>query len=473
MIDLKLSMSKKINFFTKKLNKFKKSKALILENGKTFTYKDLITNSLRISRTLDTSKRLVFLLGQNNFETIIGYISFVNQGFAVALLDHRINDIFLKRLVSKYNPKYIFCERDKLKKDYHNILNFKSYVLMQNKKIIDYNIDKELMLLMSTSGSTGSPKLVKQSYQNILINSQSIIKYLNIKSRDITITTLPISYVYGLSVINTHLFSGAQIILTNRSMVENNFWKLIKKFKVNNFSGVPYNYSIIEKILKSKVPPSIKYSTQAGGKMNHLLIKNIIEIYKKNKIKFFQMYGAAEATSRMSYLDWKYADKKIGSIGKAIPGGSFFLRNDRGQKITRSFKKGELVYKGKNVFMGYAKNVKDLSLPDTNNGILKTGDVAYFDKKGFYYIVGRKNRYCKIYGVRIDLSELEKILLEQGIDTIMKEGGENKIIVYAKNIIKTKKKIKQLSKLTSINLNVFIIKTFKKKNLTNNFKYKI
>ena len=344
---------------------------------------------------------------------------------------------------------------------------------MQNTKSLDYNIDKDLMLLMSTSGSTGSPKLVKQSYQSILINSQSIIKYLKIKSKDITITTLPISYVYGLSVINTHLLSGAQIVLTNRSMVENNFWKSIRKFKVNNFSGVPYNYSIIEKILKSKVPPSIKYSTQAGGKMNHLLIRNIIGIYKKNKIKFFQMYGAAEATSRMSYLDWKYADKKIGSIGKAIPGGSFFLVNDKGQKIKKSFKKGELVYRGKNVFMGYAKKIEDLSSPDTNHGILKTGDVAYFDKKGFFYIVGRKNRYCKIYGVRVDLTELEKILLEQGIDAVMKEGGENKIIVYANNIIKTKKKIKQLSTLTSINLNVFIIKTLKKKNLKNNLKYKI
>ena len=466
-------MSRKINFFTKRLNKFKKNKALILENGRSFTYKNLITNSLKISRMLDTNKRLVFLLGQNNFETIIGYISLVNQGFAVALLDHRINDTFLKRLVSKYNPKYIFCEKGKLNRGFSNILNFKSYVLMQNTKSIDYNIDKDLMLLMSTSGSTGSPKLVKQSYQNILINSQSIIKYLKIKSQDITITTLPISYVYGLSVINTHLLSGAQIVLTNRSMVESNFWKSIKKFKVNNFSGVPYNYSMIEKILKSKVPPSLKYSTQAGGKMNHLLIENIIKIYKKNKIKFFQMYGAAEATSRMSYLDWKHADKKIGSIGKAIPGGRFFLKNEKGQKIKKSFLKGELFYQGKNVFMGYAKNTKDLSLPDTKDGILKTGDVAYFDKKGFYYIVGRKNRYCKIYGVRVDLSELEKILLEQGIDTVMKEGGENKIVVYTKNIIKTKKKIKQLSTLTSINLNVFIIKTFKKKNLTNNFKYKI
>ena len=348
-------MSRKINFFTERFKKFKKNKALILENGRSVTYKNIITNSLKISRNLDTHKRLVFLLGQNNFETIIGYISFVNQGFAVALLDHRINDIFLKRLVSKYNPKYIFCKKGKLKRAFSNILNFKSYVLMKNTKKIDYNIDKDLMLLMSTSGSTGSPKLVKQSYQNISINCQSIIKYLKIKSRDITITTLPISYVYGLSVVNTHLLSGAQIVLTNRSMVENNFWKLIKKFKVNNFSGVPYNYSIIEKILKSKVPPSIKYSTQAGGKMNHVLIKNIIEVYKKNKIKFFQMYGAAEATSRMSYLDWKYADKKIGSIGKAIPGGRFFLRNEKGQKIKRSFLKGELVYQGKMFLWGMQK----------------------------------------------------------------------------------------------------------------------
>ncbi len=466
-------MSKKINFFIEKFKRFKKNKALILENGKSFTYKNLITNSLKISKNLDNQKRLVFLLGQNNFETIAGYISFVNQGFTTTLLDHRINDMFLKRLISKYSPKYIFCEKTKTMSGYYNVLNFKSYALLQKTKSVKYNIEGDLMLLMSTSGSTGSPKLVKQSYQNILANSQSIIKYLKIKSKDITITTLPISYVYGLSVINTHLLSGAQIVLTNRSMVENNFWKLIKKFKVNNFSGVPYNYLIIEKILKNKIPPSIKYSTQAGGKMNHLLIKNIINIYKKNNIKFFQMYGAAEATSRMSYLDWKYADKNIGSIGKAIPGGSFFLINNKGQKIKKSFRKGELVYRGKNVFMGYAKNIKDLSISDINKGILKTGDIAYIDKKGFYYIVGRKNRYCKIYGVRVDLSELEKILLEQGVDTTMKEEGENKIIVYTNNKIKTKKKIKQLSALTSINLNVFIIKTFEKKNLTNNLKYKI
>ena len=135
--------------------------------------------------------------------------------------------------------------------------------------------------------------------------------------------------------------------------------------------------------------------------------------------------------------------------------------------------KGELVYQGKNVCMGYAQKLSDLSLPDINRGLLKTGDIAYKDESGFYYIVGRKNRYTKIYGIRVDLSELEQILLKKGIDVIMKEGTENKINIYFKDPLKIKIGIKYISKMTSINLNVFVSKTLSKKYLTNNFKYKI
>ena len=236
---------------------------------------------------------------------------------------------------------------------------------------------------------------------------------------------------------------------------------------------MPYNYSIVEKISKNGLPKSLKYTTQAGGKMNNILIKNIINIYKKNKIKLIQMYGAAEATSRMSYLNWKYADKKIGSIGKPIPGGKFYLIDKKEKIFKNKFKKGELVYKGKNVCMGYAETPRDLSLPDTNKGLLKTGDIAYIDTNGFYFIVGRKNRYTKIYGIRVDLSELETILSKKGIDVIMKEGGENKIDVYHKKSLKIKEGIKYISKVTSLNVNIFITKILSKKNLTNNFKYKI
>jgi len=374
-----------------------------------------------------------------------------------------------------YKPSYIFCEKNKIRNDnlYKSILKYKSYILFERKKNEENVLNKDLMLLMSTSGTTGSPKFVRQSYLNVLSNTKKIIKYLNIKSQDITITSLPISYVYGLSVINTHLLAGATIVLTNRSMVEKKFWDLIATFKVNNFSGVPYNYSIIEKISKKGLPSSLKYTTQAGGKMNRILIKNIINIYKKHEIKLIQMYGAAEATSRMSYLNWKYADKKIGSIGKPIPGGSFYLIDKKKKKFKKKFKKGELVYQGKNVCMGYAESLRDLSLPDLNKGLLKTGDIAYKDNNGFYFIVGRKNRYTKIYGIRVDLSELESILSKRDIDVIMKEGDENKIEVYSKNSLKIKEGIKYISKVTSLNANIFITKILSKKNLTNNFKHKL
>ena len=465
-------MLKKGSQFFKKLESFKNSTALILENNKFITYKKLLLSAKKLSRRLDKEKKLIFLIGQNDFETITAYISFINKGHSVAFLDSKINNIFLKRLVSLYRPDYIFCNKEKIKKisSYSVFLNLNLYILYKRDKNIKNILNKDLMLLMSTSGTTGSPKFVKQSYQNVISNTKSIIKYLGIKKEDTTITSLPISYVYGLSVINTHLFAGAKIVLTNKSMIEKKFWDLIDKFKVNNFSGVPYNYSIIEKISQKGLPSSLRYTTQAGGKMNNILINKIINIYKKNKIKLIQMYGAAEATSRMSYLKWKYSFKKIGSIGKPIPGGLFYLIDEKGKRIN---KKGELVYQGKNVCMGYSENLTDLSLPDLNKGTLKTGDIAHKDNEGFYYIEGRKNRYVKIYGIRVNLSELETILLEKGIDVIMREGEENKINTHFKNPKKIIEGIKYISKITSINLNVFVGKILTKKNLTNNLKYKL
>ncbi len=468
-------MLKKNNYFFKKLEKFKKNNALILENNKYITYNELLLISKKISKKIQKKKKLIFLLGQNNLESVAGYISFVNKGHSVALLDFRINEIFLKRLISIYKPSYIFCEKGKIKNEnqYISLLKYKSYVLLKRKKDEGKTLNKDLMLLMSTSGTTGSPKFVKQSYLNVFSNTKNIIKYLKIKKTDITITSLPLTYVYGLSVINTHLFTGATIVLTNYSMVEKKFWNLITDYKVTNFSGVPYNYSIIEKISKKGLPSSLEYTTQAGGKMNNVLIKNIINIYKKNKIKLIQMYGASEATSRMSYLKWKYAEKKIGSIGKPIPGGIFYLIDKKGNKIKKKNKKGELIYLGKNVCMGYAENLRGLSLPDLNKGLLQTGDIAYEDKDGFFYIVGRKNRYVKIYGIRVNLSELESLLLKKGIDAIMKEAGENKIIAYFRNSLRAKEGVKYISKITSISSSVFLTKIISKKNLTNNFKYKL
>jgi long-chain acyl-CoA synthetase len=457
------------------LNKYNEKIAIFTDKNEHVTYKKLIGYSIKISKKLNKNKSLVFLLGQNNLETLSGYLAFANSKHTIVFLDYRINNILLKNLINLYKPNYIFLESHigNFDKNYYSILNFKSFILLHRKKDFKHKINDNLMLMMSTSGTTGSPKFVKQSYLNIKNNSEQIIKYLKIKKKDITITSLPISYVYGLSVINTHLLSGATIVLTNSSMVEKKFWDLIDKYKVTNFSGVPYNYLLIERIIKKNLPKSLIYTTQAGGKMNTLLLKSIIKIYKKNKVKLFQMYGAAEATARMSYLEWKDAEKKLGSIGKVIPGGKFYLLNSKGLKISKANQNGELIYEGNNVFMGYANNLKSLSFKDENKGKLKTGDIAYRDKQGFYYIVGRKNRYIKIYGIRVNLAELESFLSNKGYDTIMKNKDENKIQVYFQKLDGANKALRYLSKLTSINRNVFVIKKILKKNITSNFKYKI
>ena len=463
------------NIFFENLKKFKNKKALILESGQTITYNQLDKEAKTLLKKLPDKKKLIFLLGENNFETIVGYLAFAKKGFSVAILDSKINDIFLNSLIKLYKPSFIFCSKKKQKilKKFKKIIKFRSFVLNQKLNQKDYKINKDLMLLVSTSGTTGSPKFVRQSYTNIKSNTKSIVKYLKIENKDVTITSLPFSYVYGLSVINSHLHSGSTIVLTNRSIVEKEFWEQVKKYKVSNFSGVPYSYSMIARIGEKNLPSSFKYTTQAGGKMNHELIRRIIDIYIKKKIKFIQMYGSAEATSRMSYLDWQYAEKKIGSIGKPIPGGKFSLRDNKKKVIKKINTKGELVYEGKNVCLGYAKNINDLNLPNTNKGILYTGDLAYKDKDGFYFIIGRKNRYAKIFGIRVNLAELEALFLKKGVDVMLKEGKENKIEVYNNNMNKISQIIENIAKLTRINTNVFQAKKLLKKHLTMNFKYKV
>jgi long-chain acyl-CoA synthetase len=468
-------MYQKFNFFSKKISKFKKNIAIIEENGSSITYEELLDKTKKIIQFLEKEKKLAFILGQNNLETIVGYISFVDQGYAVALIDYRIDKFFLKRLIKTYKPSYIFCKKNNIDptSNYISKFNFKSYACYKKRKDTKVKISNNLMLLVSTSGTTGSPRFVRQSYKNISTNSKDIINFLSIKSEDISITTLPFTYVYGLSVIHTHLFSGAKIVLTNKSIIEKKFWDYVEKYSVNNLSGVPYSYSILEKLFKKKIPNSLEYTTQAGGKMSPILIKKILDIYIKNKMKFVQMYGAAEATARMSYLSWNDAQKKIGSIGKPISGGIFHLINSSGKKIKKINTKGELVYRGKNVCMGYAERLNDLSLGDINKGLLKTGDIAYKDKNGFYFIVGRKNRYTKIFGARINLEELENILLKKGIEVYMREGIDNKIEIFFKNLSFAKKSISYLSKITYINKSVFIVKKLSKKDFTNNNKFKI
>ena len=326
---------------------------------------------------------------------------------------------------------------------------------MKNKKKKKKKLNKNLSLLLSTSGSMGSIKFVKLSRSNLKHNTDSIISYLKINSKDSTITNLPISYSYMLSIINTHFEVGASIIISKYSLIEKEFWKTLKNSKVTSFNGVPYTYEILTRIgLKNIKIDTLKYLTHAGGKLEKNKLKEIIKFCKKNSLRFFSMYGQTEASPRISYLKPEFSQKKIGSIGKGIPGSKIYIIDNNSKKILRPFVEGEIICEGKNVFMGYSNNYKDLKKANEENYKLKTGDLGFFDKDGFFYITSRVSKIAKIFGYRVDIGALENLMSQKGYKVACLSDNK-KIFIFIEKKYNKINLINNISKITNLNINSF------------------
>ncbi len=400
--------------FYKDLDKYGDNVALITEN-KTISYTQLQSEINQFKKYL-SGKAVAFNLCQNNEESVIGYIGFLQAGIVQILINPSIDKDLYDNLYQTYKPKYIWARVNETESCLYTYQNY-SLIITENEE--DICINQDLALLLTTSGSTGSPKLVRQSYRNISSNAASIAEYLNIVEDDRPITTLPMNYTYGLSIINSHLLKGAGIILTNYTLTQRAFWKLLSEKEATTFGGVPYTYEILKKIhFLENDYPSIKYLTQAGGKLGKELHHEFATRCNEKNVKFIVMYGQTEATARMSYVPSDYSVEKAGSIGIAIPNGKLSLIDADGNEISTPGMVGELVYEGENVTLGYALCMDDLSKGDENNGRLYTGDMAERDKDGFYFIVGRKKRFLKLFGNRVNLDEVESLLKKENVECI-------------------------------------------------------
>ena len=406
-----------MNFFDH-IQDFGAATAVITEASERRTYADLAAASDVVCDKVG-HRCLVFCLCENSFESIAGYIGFLRGRIVPVMLNSTISHEQLAGLLQTYRPEYIWLPKDKAASGNlgDEVLCCGHYLLLKTHYVTDYLLHEELAMLLTTSGSTGSPMLVRQSYRNISTNADSITRYLGIADADRAITTMPMSYTYGLSIINSHLLKGALIILTKMTFMDKEFWEALRKHEATTFGGVPYVYEMLRKLRFSRMNlPSLKILTQAGGKLSPELAREFGEICVQKGIRFFIMYGQTEATARMSYLPSEHAVSKFASIGIAIPGGEFWLEDENGEVISASDTVGELVYKGENVTLGYAMGRMDLAKGDENEGVLRTGDIAKRDPDGFYYIVGRKKRFLKIFGNRINLDEVEQIIKKAGFD---------------------------------------------------------
>lgn len=415
------------------LEKFKDNIACITPSGEQVSYDELHALTARIISNLKPYQ-LVFSMCSNTIGSVAGYISFVNNNDATLMLDSHIERSAFDALYQTYLPRYVWAPKEFASPQRaENIFCEKDYILweiMPNES----PVSDKLSVLLTTSGSTGSPKLVRLSKENLMSNALSIVEYLNITADERPVTGLPMYYSFGLSIINSHVLVGATLLLTPSSYVEREFWQFANDNCFTSFSGVPYTFEIMKKLKLWKIPmPTLRTLTQAGGKLNNELLQFFIEKYESRGVKFFLMYGQTEATARMSYLDPKYSITKLGSIGKGIPGGTFFLADDDGKVIEGTNKVGELVYEGANVSLGYAECVDDLMKDDENHGCLHTGDLAYRDKDGFYFIVGRKKRFLKLFGNRISLDYVETFLKEKLKECVC-VGDDSKLIIYTTDI---------------------------------------
>lgn len=384
---------------------------LLQENGISISYGQVDHFCEKMKRNLE-GRCLAFVLCNNSIGAVTGYIALFNNRVVPVLLNAHIEKGLLDNLLALYHPAYLWVPKEQAGQIAGQIvLEGYGYCLIKTSYKAKTILYDELGLLLTTSGSTGSPKFVRQSYNNIRANAEQIAQYLELDSSELPITTLPMNYTYGLSIIHSHLLVGATILLTDRGLMQREFWDFFRSAGATSFGGVPYTYEMLEKIHFRKMDlPSLRYMTQAGGKLSPELHKKFAEYAVENHKKFIVMYGQCEATARMGYLPAKDSLRKYGSMGIAIPGGRFSLIDVNGVEITGEGIIGELVYTGPNVTMGYAQNPEELALGDKRNGRLKTGDMARRDAEGYYYIVGRKKRFLKVYGNRVNLDELDGLI---------------------------------------------------------------
>lgn len=416
------------------LDKYKDNIAVITDKGERLSYEELFIATNSFAKAV-TQKGLLFCLCENRIGSFVGYVACMENHIPIVLLDGSKDLSVLKSLIEIYQPEYILAETSKAGEiGGETIYNYATYSLLKMQYEVEVEkpeINPELALCLTTSGSTGSPKFVRLSAKNVLANAESIAEYLEIDENEKPVTTLPSYYSYGVSVINSHLIKGATILLTEGTVAQREFWNFMKENRATSIAGVPYTYEMLKMLRFFRMDlPYLKTMTQAGGKLNKDIAKEYIEFAQSKDKRFFVMYGQTEATARMSYLPLEHALDKYASIGIAIPGGKFSLIDVNGNTIEDVDVDGELIYEGPNVSLGYAECRADLAKGDENHGVLHTGDVARRDADGYYYITGRMKRFVKVWGNRCNLDATEQLV--KAITTNCAcVGVDDKITIFA------------------------------------------
>ena len=399
--------------------------AAIDDSGRSVTYGEICDFSLEFSRYLPC-RSLIFLLSENRIGSLLGYTAALSNHIVPLIISANTEDGLYNHLFDLYKPEYLWIPEN-MAEGKTILFSAWDYCLVKtgNEPSPLY---EELSLLLPTSGSTGSPKLVRHSYRNIEANADNVRRLFNLDGSEKAMAILPMHYTMGLSVISSHLLAGSTLLLSARSLLDRDFWKTLKE--ATSFTGVPYSYEILAKMRFTRMDlPKLRVITQGGGKLTEELFRMLAQYAHEKGKQFIATYGQSECTARMAYLPAELSMEKTCSIGIAEPGGQLSIVDDNGNETFEGEAQGEMVYRGENVTLGYATCRDDLQKGDENHGVMHTGDLARRDEDGCYYIIGRLKRFLKIYGLRIGLDEVENLIKTEFKTDCYCKGDDETLIV--------------------------------------------
>lgn len=382
--------------FASRLRHFGGQPAIVADGGERLSYEELADRVDAFAARLGTSRRLLLIEATNSVEAVTAYLAGLAGGHAVILAAEAS-----EALVKLFRPDAI----------YRVTPSGWSLALTEPEG----HLHPDLALMLSTSGTTGATKLVRLSVSAIDANAASIAEYLGIAPGARALTTLPIHYSYGLSVLNSHLVSGGTLLLTGKSLLDSAIWDFFGREQGTSLAGVPYSYELLDRTgFWARDFPHLATLTQAGGRLPAEAATRVGQWAAGRGIRFFVMYGQTEATARIAWLPPERLADAPDCIGIAIPGGQLELLGEGGVPVTAPETEGELVYRGANVMMGYAMARADLAGgPEIE--ALATGDLAVRRTDGLYRITGRASRIAKPFGLRVSLDEVERLLSERGL----------------------------------------------------------
>lgn len=425
------------------------------DSGLALTYGD-ICRSVSAFADLKLPRCVIFCFCENCVGALTGYLAFENDRQVPLLLNAALDTELRRALVETYQPSYFWApERMAEELGGEAVFSLYGYVLLSTGAA-PYPVNERLSLLLTTSGSTGSPKLVRYKYGNLEANAKNVAKVFSWRDSEIGMCDLPIQYTMGLNVINSHLVVGATAYLTKYNLMSAEFWDALKRERCTDFCGVPFSYEVFFKLRFQRMDlPDLYTLAEGGGRLTDARFQALAAYAEEKGKRFCATFGTTETSARMSFLPPELAKEKTGSIGRAIPEGELFLLDDDGNEIAEMEAEGEMGYRGPNVTMGYGLCREDLMKGDEWQGEYHTGDIAKRDADGCYYIVGRRNRFLKLFGLRVSLDRCELFIKSEFDTDCACAGTDDRMEIYITNAAVRDEIIPFISKKTNLQRTAF------------------